>query len=226
MLKLAAIYTVAKYLYSYLYVLTMAVSLKESSKILINGDYYYLIEIPSDSSKVVLKSTEDLKAIIDMQPLADQLHSLGSFIQVAYASVVGHTDLQIKVRNVYHKVAELCDQSLLAASKFQQSSTSAVDFLQTTYEYFMEGHFKAGLRTPKHVDTRGLTRFQITYALVEITQNSFQNTKSVFKTKNQFSKHKSSSQNTNQCSNTQNQFSNRKYNQLQISKTLFSIGYE
>ena len=35
-----------------------------------------------------------------------------------------------------------------------------------------------------------------------------------------------SSQSTNYHSNTQNQFSNRKYNQLQISKTLFSIGYE
>ena len=70
---------------------------------------------------------------------------------------------------------------------------------------------------------RGPTRFQITYALVEI---SFQNTKTAFKTQNQFSKHKSSSQNTNHRSNTQNQFSNRKYNQLQISKTSFSIGYE
>ena len=129
----------------------MAVSLKESSKILIDGDYYYLIEIPSNSSNVVLRSTEDLKEIVNMQPLADQLHSLGSFIRVAYASVVGHSDLQIRVRKVYHKVAELCDQSLLAATKFQQSSTSAVDFLQTTYEYFMEGHFKAGLRTLKHV---------------------------------------------------------------------------
>ena len=58
------------------------------------------------------------------------------------------------------------------------------------------------------------------------TQNSFQNTKSVFKTQNQFSKCKSNSQNTNHRSNTQNQFSNRKYIQLQISKTSFSIGYE
>ena len=84
--------------------------------------------------------------------------------------------------------------------------------------------------------SRGPTRFQITYALAEISfQNtkqlskheiSFQNTKSVFKTQNQFSKRKSSSQNTNHRSNTQNQFSNRKYIQLQISKTSFSIGYE
>ena len=87
-----------------------------------------------------------------------------------------------------------------------------------------------------HMHARGPTRFQITYALVEI---SFQNTKTVFKTQNQFSKpkisfqntnqfskHKSSSQNTNHRSNTRNQFSNRKYNQLQISKTSFSIGYE
>ena len=77
--------------------------------------------------------------------------------------------------------------------------------------------------------SRGPTHFQITYALVEI---SFQNTKSVFKTNisfqntNQFSKYKSSSQNTNHRSNTQNQLSNRKYNQLQTSKTSFSIGYE
>ena len=50
--------------------------------------------------------------------------------------------------------------------------------------------------------------------------------KKVFKTQNQFSKHKSSSQNTNHRSNTQNQFSNRKYFQLQISKTSISIDYE
>ena len=86
-------------------------------------------------------------------------------------------------------------------------------------------------------DSRGPTRFQITYALVEI---SFQNTKTVFKTQNQFSKQKISFQNTKQSVfKTQIQFTkqitaqihkinfpNRKYSQLQISKTSFSIGYE
>ena len=48
--------------------------------------------------------------------------------------------------------------------------------------------------------TRGPTRFQITYALAEI---SFQNTKSVFKAQNQFSKHKISFQNANPVLKTQ-----------------------
>ena len=50
------------------------------------------------------------------------------------------------------------------------------------------------------IHPRGPTRFQITYALAEI---SFQNTKSVFKTQNQFSKHKT-------VFKTQNQFSKHK----------------
>ena len=83
--------------------------------------------------------------------------------------------------------------------------------------------------------TRDPTRFQIMYALAEISfQNtkqfskhkiSFQNTKSVFKAQISF-QNTSSSQNTNHRSNTQNQFSNRKYIQLQISKTSFSFSYE
>ena len=129
----------------------MAVSLKQLSMITIDGCDYYLIEIPADSSSIVVQSTEELKKQLDMQPIVDQLKSLSSFIRVAYVSVIGHTDLQIKVRKIYHKVAELCDQSLLAAGKFQQSSTSAVKYLQTTYKYFMEAHFKAGIITLKHV---------------------------------------------------------------------------
>lgn len=126
-------------------------SVSLSSKITIEGEDYDLTEIPKDSSAVVVKSTNEMEDLLVMQPIVDQLNSLGIFMRVAYASVVGHTDLQIKVREVYHKVAELCDQSCIASNRFQQSATSAVNYLQITYRYFMEGHFKAGIKTLKYV---------------------------------------------------------------------------
>ena len=70
-----------------------------------------------------------------------------------------------------------------------------------TAHYTATGPLVSRVKSRAHQTiARGPTRFQITYAFVEI---SFQNTKTVFKTQNQFSKQKISFQNTNPVLKTQ-----------------------
>ena len=97
----------------------------------------------------------------------------------------------------------------------QKSSHSEVDF-----------HSKLTLVSlpPEVLKPRGPTRFQITYALVEI---SFQNTKSVFKTQNQFSKQKISFQNTNQFSKRKSSFQNTNpVLKIQITAQIHKISFQ
>ena len=73
----------------------MALSNPDSC-VIIDGETYDLISIPSAESKLVKSARRDFLDQLDLHSLADDLGKLGKFMRLAYDGVVGHTELQIK----------------------------------------------------------------------------------------------------------------------------------
>ena len=83
------------------------------SRLIIDGETFDLISIPSAESKMVLKAKQGLLGQIDLKSLVDDLGKLGMFMRVAYNGVAGNTEVQIKVQRVGYKITKLADKSAI-----------------------------------------------------------------------------------------------------------------
>ena len=129
----------------------MALSKESKAVVTIEGESYSLLMIPASSTAVVASVKKEMLQKINLKQVAIDLNNLGMFLRVAYNGVVGYTDLQIQVRGVYYNVADLCDDTVRTINQFSQSSKTAIQYLQTAYQFFLKDNFKAGFKALFHV---------------------------------------------------------------------------
>jgi len=129
----------------------MALSKEAKAAVTIEGQSYSLLLVPASSTAVVTSIKDEMLETVNLQQVALDLNNLGMFLRVAYNGVVGYTDLQIQVRGVYYNVADLCDESVRTINRFSRSSKTAIQYLQSAYQFFLKDNFKAGFKTLSHV---------------------------------------------------------------------------
>ena len=100
---------------------------------------YNLCKIPPITSLVVANATKDIEDQLRLKTLGNDLSRLGKFVRLAYCGVVGHVDLQIKVRQTLKNVSELCDDTVHTINNFKRSSQDALESMQCAYDYLAEG---------------------------------------------------------------------------------------
>ena len=122
----------------------MALSNPDSS-VIIDGETYDLISIPSADSKLVKSAKREFLEQLDLHSLADDLGKLGKFMRLAYNGVTGHTELQIKVQRVGYKITKLADKSAVTVYQFKETSQDVLEELKTTYQYLLEGLERAAV---------------------------------------------------------------------------------
>ena len=115
------------------------------SCVIIDGETYDLISIPSAESKLVKSAKREFLDQLDLHSLADDLGKLGKFMRLAYNGVAGHTELQIKVQRVGYKITKLADKSAVTVYRFKETSQDVLEELKTTYQYLLEGLEKAAV---------------------------------------------------------------------------------
>ena len=122
----------------------MALSNPDSC-VIIDGETYDLISIPSAENKLVKSARREFLEQLDLHSLADDMGKLGKFMRLAYDGVVGHTELQIKVQRVGYKITKLADKSAVTVYRFKETSQDVLEELKTTYQYLLEGLEKAAV---------------------------------------------------------------------------------
>ena len=122
----------------------MAVANPDSC-VIIDGETYDLISIPSAESKLVKSAKREFLDQLDLHSFADDLGKLGKFMRLAYNGVAGHTELQIKVQRVGYKITKLADKSAITVYQFKETSQDVLEELKTTYQYLLEGLEKAAV---------------------------------------------------------------------------------
>ena len=112
---------------------------EKKARVKIGSEEFSIVEVPSSATAVVRKQREYLLGSIDLSDLVEDLGRVGSFVNLAYNGTAGHTELQIKIREIGYDVTKLCDKSAVTVSKFKQASGSILDDLQGTYQFLLDG---------------------------------------------------------------------------------------
>ena len=113
----------------------------------IGSEEFSIVEVPSSATTIVRKQREHLLGSIDLPVLVEDLGRVGNFVRLAYNGTAGHTELQIKIREIGYDVTKLCDKSAVTVSKFKQASGSILDDLQGTYQFLLDGLEDIALET-------------------------------------------------------------------------------
>ena len=118
-------------------------SIQKQSLVQICGETFDNTEAPSaDSSYVQEKVVETASGIV-VSKLSDDLRDMGRFIRIAlYCAVVkGDPKLEENLREFIKWLATLCDDSAIAADRFEPTSpTFVIEILQAGYSNLLEGH--------------------------------------------------------------------------------------
>ena len=117
------------------------------SSIIIDGETFDLISIPSAESKLVQSAKQELLGDLNLQRLVDDLGKLGTFMRVAYNGVAGNTKVQIKVQSVGYKITKLADKSAITVHQFKRTSTEVLKKLKSTYQFLLDGQEKVAVLT-------------------------------------------------------------------------------
>ena len=103
------------------------------------SEQYSLLEVPAESSELVVDQKKQLLGEIDLEALINDLSRAGKFVRVAYNGVAGNTDLQITVQQIGYDMTKLCNKAAITVVQFSRASHSVVLDLQSTYEYLIDG---------------------------------------------------------------------------------------
>ena len=122
-------------------------SIEEMACITIGSEKFSIVEVPSSATAVVRKQREYLLGSVDLPVLVEDLGRVGNFVRLAYNGTAGHTELQIKIREIGYDVTKLCNKSAVTVSMFKQASGSILDDLQGTYQFLLDGLENIALET-------------------------------------------------------------------------------
>ena len=105
------------------------------SKVDYEGKTYSLKVIPSQNTKIVEDQKSGMERILKLERLGKDFSSLGKVLRLAHYGVVGHADLQIAVRKTLDNVVNLCDDTVHTINEFDRACDSALENMQSAYEY-------------------------------------------------------------------------------------------
>lgn len=101
---------------------------------------YNLLEIPKPTTELAVSVREKMMQDLDLPQLAKDLSNLGMFLRLAFNGVVGHNiDLQTKVRKLFYDLVDLCDECVRTVNQFKRASNTALENLQSAYQYLVDG---------------------------------------------------------------------------------------
>ena len=116
-----------------------------------DGTEYNLLEAPDKDSKYVVAAHEKLIERLQINELAADLTNVGKFLLMAHCGVMGHLQLEIKVRERLQSVVKLCDDTVFTLNEFDRASDSAISNMASAYEYLLEGFEDIALETLQEV---------------------------------------------------------------------------
>ena len=116
-----------------------------------DGTEYSLLEGPGKDSKYVVAALEKLMKTLRINELAVDLANVGKFLLMAHCGVMGHLQLELKVRERLQSVVKLCDDTVFTLNEFDRTSDSAISNMATAYEYLTEGFEDIALETLQDV---------------------------------------------------------------------------
>ena len=99
---------------------------------------YCLSNIPSKNDYVVMEAAKQIEGQLRLEYLGEDLSTLGKFVRIARFGVIGHPDLEIKVRTTLRNVFELCQDTMHTLNEFTRTSQNALEILQSAYRYLGE----------------------------------------------------------------------------------------
>ena len=115
--------------------------------VVLDGESYLLSELPDSNSRVVVIEKFRLLGAIDLEALFNDLDQLSNYVRIAYHSVAGFTELQIKIQQISYDVTKLCDKSAITIGKLKKASSTVLSALQATYQYLLENFEDMALET-------------------------------------------------------------------------------
>lgn len=107
--------------------------------IMIDNESFSLLKIPRSDTGLVLKQKNLILGMFDFPALVYDMGRVGKFVYIAYNAVAGFTELQIQIREISVDITKLCDESAVTMFKFKTASGSALEGLQATYEFLLDG---------------------------------------------------------------------------------------
>ena len=116
-----------------------------------DGTRYSLMEGPDKDSKYVISAQKKLTETLQINQLAADLASVGKFLLMAHCGVMGHLQLEIKVRERLHSIVKLCDDTVHTLNEFDRASSDAISNMASAYEYLVEGYEDIAFETLKEV---------------------------------------------------------------------------
>ena len=116
-----------------------------------DGTEYNLLEGPGKDSKYVVQAHKKLMKTLRINELANDLANVGKFMLVAHCGVMGHLQLELKVRKRLQSVVKLCDDTVFTLNEFDRASDSAISNMAIAYEYLTEGFEDIALETLQDV---------------------------------------------------------------------------
>ena len=116
-----------------------------------DGTEYSLLKGPDKDSKYVVEEREKLIKRLQINQLADDFSNVGKCLLMAHCGIMGHLQLEIKVRERLRSVVKLCDDTVFTLNEFDRASDSAISNMASAYRYLMEGFEDIALETLQEV---------------------------------------------------------------------------
>ena len=118
-------------------------------------EYYRLslLEKLLRNNPVVVTARDLMLGTVDLNGFLSHVSSVGKFIRIAYNGVAGagDADLQITVRELGVKIAELFDDAGLMIGKFRTTADSYVTDLVSAYQFFLDDMEEMGFTSMESV---------------------------------------------------------------------------
>ena len=112
---------------------------------------YSLLKGPDEESMYVKEAHKILSENLQIKELASDLTNVGKLILIAYCGVMGHLELEMKVRDRLHSVVKLCDDTVHTLNEFNRASNNAIANMATAYDYLVDGFEDIALETLQDV---------------------------------------------------------------------------
>ena len=93
--------------------------------------------LPTDS-QLVKDQREFIEKRLRLKTLSEDLSSLSKFVRLACCGVVGHTDLQIKTREILISIGDITDDTFHTLQDFETTSEDALQTMQAAYGFLKE----------------------------------------------------------------------------------------
>ena len=121
----------------------------QATSVVLYGEEYSILSVPSESSKLVKLEKEELVGsnILSLKTLVTDLGRVGEFIKIAYnatlsAGISGDErihQLHLQIRSLGSGITDLCGLSAVTVSNFRSTTRTILQELKSAYQYLLDG---------------------------------------------------------------------------------------